>query len=63
MAIAVPGEIKGLHFAWQKFGRIPWRDLVQPVIDLCKNGIVVNKEVAKWNVRMRDLILANPGLR
>lgn len=44
LAVAVPGELKGYWEAYKKFGgKVPWRDLVQPTIDLCKNGILVTK--------------------
>ncbi|XP_048582764.1 glutathione hydrolase 1 proenzyme isoform X2 [Nematostella vectensis] len=37
-AVAVPGEVKGFHAAWMKYGRLPWKQLVQPAIDLAANG-------------------------
>ncbi|XP_053389957.1 glutathione hydrolase 1 proenzyme-like [Mercenaria mercenaria] len=40
-AIGIPGEIRGLHEAWTIGGRLPWKQLFQPTIDLCKNGITV----------------------
>lgn len=36
--IAVPGEVKGLYAAHQKYGKLKWKDLIQPTIDLCENG-------------------------
>ncbi len=37
-SIGVPGTVAGLHLAHQKYGNLPWTDLVQPAIDLAKNG-------------------------
>lgn len=37
-SIGLPGEIKALYEAWQKFGKLPWRDLIQPAIDICTEG-------------------------
>jgi gamma-glutamyltranspeptidase/glutathione hydrolase len=45
-ASAVPGTVAGLYLAHQKFGRLPWRRLVEPAIDLARNGIVVTHDYA-----------------
>lgn len=37
-ATGVPGEVSGYLAAWKAHGRLPWKDLVQPAIDLAKNG-------------------------
>lgn len=41
LAIAVPSEVKGYYLAWQRHGRLEWRQLVQPSIDLATNGFQV----------------------
>ena len=43
MAIGIPGEVRGLHAIWQLGGRLPWKQLFQPAIELCRNGITVSK--------------------
>jgi gamma-glutamyltranspeptidase/glutathione hydrolase len=45
-ASAVPGTVAGLYLAHQKFGRLPWRRLIEPAIDLARNGIVVTHDYA-----------------
>jgi len=37
-SIGVPGTVAGLYLAHQKYGKLPWKKLVQPSIDLAKNG-------------------------
>ena len=34
----MPGEVSGFRAAWERHGRLPWKDLVQPAIDMAKNG-------------------------
>jgi gamma-glutamyltranspeptidase/glutathione hydrolase len=47
-AAGVPGTVAGLYLAHQKFGRLPWRRLVQPAVDLARGGIVVSYDLARW---------------
>lgn len=41
-AAGVPGTVRGLADAHAKYGRKPWKDLVQPAIDLAKTGFPVS---------------------
>jgi gamma-glutamyltranspeptidase / glutathione hydrolase len=38
LAAGVPGSVAGFEAAHQKYGKLPWADLVQPAIDLAANG-------------------------
>jgi gamma-glutamyltranspeptidase/glutathione hydrolase len=37
-AVGVPGTVAGLFMAHKKYGKLTWRELVQPSVDLAKNG-------------------------
>ena len=37
-SVGVPGTVAGLYMAHQKYGSLPWTDLVQPSIDIAENG-------------------------
>jgi gamma-glutamyltranspeptidase/glutathione hydrolase len=39
-AAGVPGTVAGLWEAHQRFGKLPWDDLLMPAIDLAENGFV-----------------------
>ena len=47
-SIAVPGELRGLEMAWSRYGSgtIPWADLVQPSVNLARNGFPVSGYIA-----------------
>lgn len=42
LAAGVPGTVAGLHLAWQRFGSLPWKDLVDPAVRLAAEGFEVS---------------------
>jgi gamma-glutamyltranspeptidase / glutathione hydrolase len=38
-SVAVPGLVAGLEEAHRRFGTVPWADLVEPAIDLAREGV------------------------
>ena len=46
-AVGVPGTIAGVFEVHKKFGSLAMKDLLQPVIDLAKRGVVVTKKQAQ----------------
>ena len=42
----VPGTVAGLYLAHEKYGHLPWADLVQPAIDLATNGFELTWRLA-----------------
>jgi len=53
---AIPGAALGLETAHKAFGRLPWRDLFQPAIELARGGVQLNEGQAYLH-RILDLIL------
>ncbi|GAB5553873.1 MAG: gamma-glutamyltransferase [Saprospiraceae bacterium] len=47
-SIGVPGTVAGLYLAHQKYGSLPWADLVQPAIDIAENGFPLT-----WSLSQR----------
>jgi gamma-glutamyltranspeptidase/glutathione hydrolase len=44
--IGVPGTVRGLALAHQRFGRLPWKDLVMPAVRLAEDGFVIDEALA-----------------
>lgn len=51
--VGVPGTVRGLALAHQRFGKLPWRDVVQPAVTLAAEGFVLEP----WTARsLNDLV-------
>lgn len=54
LAIGVPGTVAGLFKVYEKYGSLPFADLINPAIELAKNGIVITKGQARRLNNYRD---------
>jgi gamma-glutamyltranspeptidase / glutathione hydrolase / leukotriene-C4 hydrolase len=63
LAMGVPGELAGLHAAWSRYGRLPWKDLFLPAIRLARDGYEVVPYVAQSLANNAQDVVADPGLR
>ena len=56
LACGVPGTVAGLVEAHGKYGRLSWKELVQPAIDLALKGFVLTaREAENLNSLQEDL--------
>jgi len=55
--VGVPGTVRGLAAAHERFGKLPWKELVMPAVRLAKEGFELNKDVAEG----LNEYLAKPG--
>ena len=39
MAAAVPGTVAGMYRAWQRFGSLAWKDILEPSYQLAAGGL------------------------
>ncbi|PVD32768.1 hypothetical protein C0Q70_08214 [Pomacea canaliculata] len=60
LAIGVPGELKGLWRLHQDHGRLPWRDLLTPTIDLCRQGAPLTQAQYNDAVEKKSELVNNP---
>ena len=46
LSVGVPGTVAGMALAWEKFGTMDWRDLMEPAISLAREGFWVDANLA-----------------
>lgn len=57
LAVGVPGTVAGMEAAHRRYGKLPWRTLLEPSIRLAQRGFVVNPYLASSFYRSQDLLL------
>ena len=45
LSVGVPGTVAGFWEAHQRFGTLPWRDLVMPAVELAEAGFIVGENL------------------
>lgn len=63
LAVAVPGELKGLWELHQKYGKLKWEKLIEPNIKLAREGHKVSPYLARIFSGAQNDLLAEPSLR
>ncbi|CAC5387673.1 GGT1_5 [Mytilus coruscus] len=63
LAIAVPGEVRGYQKLCEMYKCLPWKDLVQPSIDLAKNGFKITANTGRAIESSKNKINANPAFK
>ncbi|MEO7273660.1 MAG: gamma-glutamyltransferase [Vicinamibacterales bacterium] len=46
LAPGVPGTVRGLELAHQKFGKLPWKQVVMPAVGLAESGFALSESLA-----------------
>ncbi|GAB2766833.1 gamma-glutamyltransferase [Rhabdobacter roseus] len=62
LASGVPGSVAGMAEAHRRFGKLPWRELLQPAIDLAEQGTIqTEREARGLNAIKESVQQVNPG--
>jgi len=61
VAVGVPGSVAGLHMAWREHGRLPWKRLLEPAVELAREGFVVTDGRARSLARVLPEMSAYPA--
>jgi gamma-glutamyltranspeptidase/glutathione hydrolase len=62
LAAGVPGTVRGMEMAHKKFGKLRWRDVVQPAADIANNGWILTSALSRsLNSQLRSDEAGQPG--
>ncbi|KAA6440123.1 gamma-glutamyltransferase [Dyadobacter flavalbus] len=62
LASGVPGSVAGMAEAHSKYGKLTWKAVLQPAIDLAERGVIqTEREARGLNAIKQDLLKLNPG--
>ncbi|XP_062701867.1 glutathione hydrolase 1 proenzyme-like isoform X4 [Aedes albopictus] len=56
LSIATPGELKGYWEAHKRFGKLQWKEVLEPTLNICRNGFEMSKH-------MFDSLHVNPNIK
>ncbi|XP_065081880.1 glutathione hydrolase 1 proenzyme-like [Ochlerotatus camptorhynchus] len=63
LAIATPGVIKGFWELHQRYGKLKWKELFEPVIQLARDGVKVSQFLVSALQSERNRLRTIPSLR
>ncbi|KAJ1982111.1 hypothetical protein H4R35_000430 [Dimargaris xerosporica] len=63
LAVAVPGEIRGMEAAHRKYGTLPWAALFRPSIDLARQGFIADKTLEMVVQFVGEMVWREPEFR
>jgi gamma-glutamyltranspeptidase/glutathione hydrolase len=62
-AAGVPGTVRGFEFAHRKYGRMAWKDLVAPAVELASRGFPVSVSFGEQLQRRKAALARDPESR
>lgn len=62
LSAGVPGTVAGLFLAHGRYGTMPWKDLLEPAIQLARGGFPVSERLSGQLMRLEPYLDAYPGL-
>ena len=63
VSAGVPGSVDGMVRAHEKYGKLPWKELLQPAIDLAEKGFpITDRQAKEFNDQKKDFLKWNDSL-
>ncbi len=63
LAVGIPGLVKGLSEVHQKYGKLPWKKVMAPSIELARTGFPVYEELHEALVDRQAVLAKDPEAR
>ncbi|KUI63529.1 Gamma-glutamyltranspeptidase 1 [Cytospora mali] len=62
LAAGVPGELRGLEYAHNKYGALPWKTVMTPAVNVARHGFEVTADTARYlaGVSNPEFLTENP---
>lgn len=57
LAVAVPGELRGLDYLHRKYGALPWKAVVMPAVHVARHGFPISED----HIRYMDSATGSAG--
>jgi len=61
LSAGVPGTVAGLSYALEKYGTLSWEEVIEPAVQLAKNGFVVSHDLANILTLYKNRLASNPA--
>lgn len=61
LAVGIPGTIAGIFAVHERFGKLPLKDLIEPVIALAEKGVIITENQEKQLVTNQNAIVRASG--
>ena len=62
LSVGVPGEVAGLYQALEDYGTMEWAEVIQPAIDIAREGYLVTPELREYILYAYDTMAASTEL-
>jgi gamma-glutamyltranspeptidase / glutathione hydrolase len=59
--VSTPGTVAGLWAAHSRFGKLPWKKVVEPAVKLARDGVILTDDEAQATAARQKAMARDPG--
>ncbi|MDY6898157.1 MAG: gamma-glutamyltransferase, partial [Cyanobacteriota bacterium] len=63
LAVGTPGTVAGMYEVHRRYGKLPWKTVVEPSVKLAKDGFIVSNRFVNAAKRRKKMIASNQEAR